>query len=127
MFIVKNGLLYCNLIKTKKRLTFDILSQDDRLTFNGADEDDYYMFIASNGYQIISRSRMDIQTERIWLLGGTNDESSIRSGTMIFSSDDKRDKAFDKFQTALTEWGDNFINTDGYNNKLSDYVKQNGI
>lgn len=90
------------LIKTKRRLTFEILSQDMR--FCGKSDDDYLTFNASNGIEIISRSRMDIQTDRLWLLGCGPDE---RSGSMVFSSDEKRDKMFDLFQTALYEWAQN--------------------
>jgi hypothetical protein len=99
-------LLDYKIIKTTRRLTFDILYQNPLVQFDGADDDDYFKFTASNGYEVISRSRMDIQTERIWLLGGTHDESSIRSGTMIFSSDEKRDKAYINFELALKEWAD---------------------
>jgi hypothetical protein len=96
------------LIKTKQRLTFDILYQDDSVRYQGDDDGDYYFFRASNRYEVISRSRMDIQTERIWLLGGQPHE---RSGSMVFSSDEKRDKAHDKFIEALEEWAQN---TNGY-------------
>ena len=94
-------LITYDLIKTKKRLTFDILWQHPDTRYMGDDDGDYYSFTASNGYQVISRSRMDIQTERIWLLGASNDE---RSGTMVFSSDEKRDAAFDQFVKAIEEW-----------------------
>lgn len=87
------------LIKTKRRLTFEIQEQDMR--FCGKTDDDYLTFKASNGIEIISRSRMDIQTDRLWLLGCGPDE---RSGSMVFSSDEKRDKMFDLFQEALAEW-----------------------
>jgi hypothetical protein len=87
------------LIKTKRRLTFEILSQDMR--FCGKSDDDYLTFHASNGIEIISRSRMDIQTDRLWLLGCGPDE---RSGSMVFSSDEKRDKMFSMFQSAIVEW-----------------------
>jgi hypothetical protein len=87
------------LIKTKRRLTFEILFQDMR--FCGKSDDDYLTFTASNGISIISRSRMDVQTDRLWLLGCGPDE---RSGSMVFSSDEKRDKMFDLFQDALREW-----------------------
>lgn len=89
------------LIKTKQRLTFDIISQSDEARYFGEDEGDYHFFRASNRYEVISRSRMDIQTERIWLLGGQPHE---RSGTMVFSSDEKRDKAYLNFKFALNEW-----------------------
>ena len=95
-------ILEYSLIKTKKRLTFDILYQTDQF-FRGKTDDDYITFKASNGIEIISRSRMDIQTDRIWLLGCSFDE---RSGSMVFSSDEKRDKMFNLFQDALKEWAE---------------------
>jgi hypothetical protein len=55
---------------------------------------------------------MDIQTERIWLLGAKRNEES-RSGTMVFSSNEKRDAAYWNFVIALKEWADHnngFIN-----------------
>lgn len=69
--------------------------------FCGATDDDYLTFKASNGVEIISRSRMDIQTDRIWLLGCQPNE---RSGSMVFSSNEKRDREFARFQVALLEW-----------------------
>ena len=87
------------LIATKRRLTFEIIFQDMR--FCGTTDDDYLTFKASNGVEIISRSRMDIQTDRLWLLGCGPDE---RSGSMVFSSDEKRDKMEEEFHEALKEW-----------------------
>lgn len=72
-------LLEYSLIPTKRRLTFDILLQD--MNFCGKSDDEYETFKASNGIEIISRSRMDIQTDRLWLLGCGPDE---RSGSMVF-------------------------------------------
>lgn len=95
------------LIKTKHRLTFDIEWQHDATRYRGDDDGDYFTFRASNGYEVISRSRMDIQTERLWLLGGSSDE---RSGSMVFSSDEKRDAAFEKFQQAIAEWNTHWDN-----------------
>lgn len=90
------------LIPTRQRLTFEIIDQDMR--FCGKTDDDYLVYKASNGIDIISRSRMDIQTDRLWLLGcGPNE----RSGSMVFSSNEKRDAMFDKFQIALQEWAMN--------------------
>ena len=97
-------ILLCTLIKTTRRITFDIDYQDSRVTNAGTDEN-YLRFKASNGVEIFSRSRMDIQTDRIWLKGCEGDERSIRSGTMTFSSDESRDAAFDGFVLALHEWG----------------------
>jgi hypothetical protein len=91
------------LIKTNRRLTFEILSQDMR--FCGKSDDDYMSYRAKNGVEIISRSRMDIQTDRLWLLGcGPNE----RSGSMVFSSNEKRDAMFNLFQDALKDWATNF-------------------
>ena len=96
-------LLHYYLIKTTRRLTFDIIDQRLSTIWTGDDDGDYFRFTASNGYEVISRSRMDIQTERIWLLGAKR-FSEPRSGTMVFSSDEKRDKAFNMFVQALDEW-----------------------
>ena len=92
------------LIPTRQRLTFEIIDQDMR--FCGKTDDDYLVYKASNGIDIISRSRMDIQTDRLWLLGcGPNE----RSGSMVFSSNEKRDAMFNKFQDALKEWAINCV------------------
>ena len=96
-----SDILVYNLIKTKRRLTFDILFQSPATRYRGDDDGDYFTFRASNGVEVISRSRMDIQTDRLWLLGASEDE---RSGSMVFSSDEKRDKAYDAFVIALDEW-----------------------
>lgn len=101
--IAPKALLEYSLIKTKRRLTFDILSQDLGTIHKGDDDGDYPKFTASNGYEVISRSRMDIQTERIWLLGAMH-KKEARSGTMVFSDDKKRDAAYDNFVQALNEW-----------------------
>lgn len=98
-------LLKYRLIKTKRRITFDILYQD-MSCFCGKSDDDYEIFRAHNGIEIISRSRMDVQTDRLWLLGCGPDE---RSGSMVFSSDEKRDKMFEMFQSALLEWGQHVV------------------
>ena len=91
------------LIKATKRLVFDIIKQDPRTIYTEKD-DIGFKFVASNGYEVISRSRMDIQTERLWLLGGSQDQASNRSGTMVFSSNTKRDKADVEFVKAIEEW-----------------------
>jgi hypothetical protein len=91
------------LIRTNRRLTFDITWQREDTRYKGPDDGDYFVFTASNGYQVISRSRMDIQTERLWLIGALDNE---RSGTMVFSSNKKRDRAYDNFMLALDEWCD---------------------
>lgn len=89
------------LIKTKQRLTFDILFQREDTIYRGPDDGDYFVFKASNGCELHSRSRMDIHTERLWLLG---DKENARSGSTVYSSDEKRDKAYDQFVAALEEW-----------------------
>lgn len=94
-------LISYDLIATNRRLTFGIHYQHPSTRYMGEDDGNYYTFTASNGYQVISRSRMDIQTERLWLLGALENE---RSGTMVFSSNEKRDIAAAQFQFALTEW-----------------------
>lgn len=94
-------LLNYRLIKAERRLVFDILYQAPHTRWMGDDDGDYHEFTASNGYVVISRSRMDIQTERLWLLGASDE---TRSGTMVFATNEKRDIAFDKFHQALEEW-----------------------
>ena len=76
--IGKKVILRFDLIKTNRRLTFDIQYQHPDFTFNGEDDGPYPVFTASNGYQIISRSRMDIQTERMWLNGGIKHEITTK-------------------------------------------------
>lgn len=95
------GVIGYNLISTTRRLTFDILWQHPATRYQGDDDGEYFTFTASNGYQVISRSRMDIQTERLWLMGALENE---RSGSMVFSSNEKRDAAAEAFQLALKEW-----------------------
>ena len=97
----QEDIIHYAIIKTKRRLTFDITFQHPQTRYAGDDEGDYYVFTASNGYQVISRSRMDIQTERLWLLGAATDE---RSGSMVFSTDEKRNIAYTQFQKAIEEW-----------------------
>lgn len=94
-------LINYTLLATNRRLTFDILSQHEATRYRGDDDGEYITFAASNGYQVISRSRMDIQTERLWLLGALDNE---RSGSMVFSSNEKRDACMEKFQQAMREW-----------------------
>lgn len=101
MYYIPEGIIKYQLIKTKQRLTFDIRWQHPDTIFRGKNSDDYYKFVASNGYEIISRSCMDIQTERLWLFGAKENE---RSGTMVFSSDEKRDRAYVHFEQAINEW-----------------------
>jgi hypothetical protein len=89
------------IVKTRQRLTFDIVYQHPDTIYQGEDDGDYYKFVASNGFEIISRSRMDIQTERLWLIGVKPNE---RSGSMVFSSDKQRDEACYRFHQAIDEW-----------------------
>ena len=96
-----DDIIQYQLIKTNRRLTFDITWQREDTQYKGPDDGDYYIFEASNGYQVISRSRMDIQTERLWLLGAKPNE---RSGSMVFSSNEMRDRAYNEFLKALDEW-----------------------
>lgn len=107
-------ILRYKLVKTTNRLTFDITShqhQDYSTIYQGEDDGPYLKFIASNGYEVISRSRMDIQTERLWLLGAKY-LTDPRSGTMVFSSDQRRDAAYDQFIIAINEWA-------AYNNGIA--------
>lgn len=101
--VLAGCLLRFRLIATTRRLTFDIEWQHPRTIYKGEDDGPYLKFVASNGYEVISRSRMDIQTERIWLLGAKCEEEQ-RSGTMVFSSNEKRDLAYSEFLFALNEW-----------------------
>jgi hypothetical protein len=96
-------LLRYSLIATTRRLTFDIHYQAPATIWTGDDDGDYPKFTAGNGYEVISRSRMDIQTERLWLLGAKH-STDPRSGTMVFSADAKRDRAMAHFTQALDEW-----------------------
>lgn len=96
-----NILLTYRLIKTNCRITFDIVYQHPDVTYTGPDDGPYYEFRASNGYIVYSRSRMDIHTERIWLLGA---KPNSRSGSWVFSSNEKRDRAYDDYTLALKEW-----------------------
>lgn len=98
-----DAVLSYSLVRTTRRLTLDILWQDPDTIYMGEDDGPYFKFVASNGYEVISRSRMDIQTERIWLLGAKHKEEG-RSGSMVFSSDEKRDAAYEQFILALNEW-----------------------
>lgn len=107
---IMDDIIVFQLLKTKRRLTFDILYQREDTRYRGEDDGAYFTFKASNGVEVISRSRMDIQTERLWLRGASEDE---RSGSMVFSSDEKRDKAHEDFVQALREWVA-FIRTGGW-------------
>jgi hypothetical protein len=102
----KKPILIYSLIKTAKRLTFEIHHQDPEHRYMGDDDGFYWSFKATNGYEVISRSRLGIHSERIWVLGGTTGEEANISGTMTFTSDMKRDRAFEAFHLALMQWAD---------------------
>lgn len=93
--------IYFQLLMAHKRLTLDITYQHPQITYHGADNGDYYKFTASNGYEIISRSQMDIQTERIYILGA---KGLTRSGTMVFADNVARDLAYYAINLAFKEW-----------------------
>jgi len=82
-----------------KRIVFDIIYQDPNTI-----PDDRDIFIASNGYSVIICKRMDVQTERLWLRGTKEVNGSTRSGTMVFSSNEDRNIAYNRFMEALREW-----------------------
>jgi hypothetical protein len=109
--VILDNIAY-RLVKTTKRLTFDILLQNPNflVTWYGDDDGDYYDFTASNGYHVISRSVMDIQTERIWILGASMEDRAERSGSMVFGTNEKRDIAYEAFHHALWEWNEH-VNT----------------
>lgn len=104
-----NLLLEAWLIKTTKRLTFQIVFQAFDVT--NRDINDIKQFRASNGYDIISEHRMDIQSRRIWLLGAENDQPSIRSGTMATPTQALCDDGFTGTISAFNEWANH---NDGY-------------
>lgn len=106
--LVVLDLITYRLVKTTKRLTFDILYQspDKRVTWYGDDDGDFHKFRASNGYEVVSRSVMDIQTERVWLLGASKEDRAERSGSMVFGTNEKRDNAYEDFHQAIREWND---------------------
>lgn len=64
---------------------------------------------------------MDIQTDRLWLLGCGPDE---RSRSMVFSSDEKRDKMYNMFHDALYDWG-MYMNRLYYNNEFIPEIQIN--
>lgn len=98
------SILDYDLVLTNRRITLDITYQHPATRYMGVDDGPYFRFVASNGYEVISRSRMDIQTERVWLLGAKDNE---RSGSMVFSDNVKRDEAAAQFQIAIAEWIEN--------------------
>ena len=108
-----NGLttiLKFSLTSTTNRLTFDIEFQADEIRFSrgivgsayhSVRSSGYYYFIASNDVEIISHSRMDIKTGSIWLMGV---EPNTRSGTVVFSSNAKRDEFRSQVIEAIREF-----------------------
>jgi hypothetical protein len=48
---------------------------------------------------------MDLHTEHIWLLGNKEQD---RSGSAIYSSNEKRDKAYTGIKLALNEWAESY-------------------
>ena len=95
-------LLSCVLLKTTKRITFQITNQSQEVT--NLDESSIISFTASNGYEVISEHRMDIQSRRIWLFGASNDQPADRSGTMAVPTRRMTDEAFPEYEKALLEW-----------------------
>lgn len=107
-FLVVLPNIHYVLVPTTKRLTFDIIWQRPGTIWMGDDDGEWWKehkYTASNDYEVISRSRMDIQTERIWVLGAKYQElEGQRSGTMVFSTNGKRDVAEVEFRKAIDEW-----------------------
>lgn len=110
-----DDIIVFQLLKTKCRLTFDILYQREDTRYKGEEDGDYFTFSVSNGYRVMSRSRMDIKSQRLWLLGASEEE---RSATLTFSSDEKRDNAYDCFIQVLTDWVQ-FIRTGGWGTRFT--------
>lgn len=96
--------LDCSLIKTTKRLTFEIHYQAEKVT--NRDECGMQYFKASNGYEIISEHRLDIQSRRIWLRGAAEDAPAIRSGSLALPTQQMCDDTFPEFIAALREWAE---------------------
>lgn len=99
-------ILQYSLILTTNRITLDIQYQNPKYRYFGPDDGDYWSFKASNGYEVISRSRTDIQTERIWLLGGKNDAKAQRSGTLAVPDSEECTVWYNNFHQALHEWAE---------------------
>ena len=90
-----------SLFKANRRLVFDIHHQDPVIIYRGADDGEYFYYKTPNGYEIMSRSRMDLHTERIWVVGAKAHE---RSGSVVLSSNEKRDKVADEIHLAIFQW-----------------------
>ena len=102
-------LLEAWLFKTTKRLTFQINYQSPTIT--NTDLSGIKQFTATNGYDVISEHRMDIQSRRIWLLGAESDQPAIRSGTMATPVQSLCDEGFTGTIEALRQWA---IHNNGY-------------
>lgn len=101
----KELLLRYSLISTNKRLTFDIDFQSHRITYLGR-ENSPYSYMSPAGVQVIVQNQMDIQIDRLWLIG---EAGYTRSGSMVFGNNTKRDamklradQAIKQFVHALT-------------------------
>lgn len=93
------------LIKTTGRLTLDIIYQHPDTRYMGDDDGQYWVFKASNGYEVISRSRMDLYTNVIYVWGA---KENTRSGTQNILDPVKRDREYDRIHVALQEWADQY-------------------
>lgn len=108
-----NGLttiLKFSLTSTTNRLTFGIEFQADEIRFPRGSVGSVchpmlsrgcYYFIASNGVEIISHSRMNIHIGSIWLTGA---EPNTCSGTVVFSSNAERDEFCSQVIEAICEF-----------------------
>lgn len=97
-------LLVYRLIKTNKRLTFDISYQSPRITETKSGDENRTYFKATNGVEVISCSRMDLHSQKIWLHGAEDDQCADRSGSLVFPNNAKRDLEYNQFIQALNEW-----------------------
>ena len=93
-------ILAYRLIKTCKRLTFDIVYQAPRVT--NKNESEYHKFVARNGVKVTSKENMGIQENGLWLLGKRIDGN--RSGSIMFEYNGIRDIVYEKLQDAIDDW-----------------------
>lgn len=96
-------LLVFRLIKMTRRLCMDIEFQADHVTWDKEDHEGCYKFTASNGYEVISRSRPAVETERMWLLGGKR-HNEDHSATKVCSNNETRDREYNEHLKAIHEW-----------------------
>ena len=96
-------LLVFRLIKMTRRLCMDIEFQADHVTWDKEDHEGYYKFTASNGYEVISRSRPAVETERMWLLGGKR-HTENHSATKVCGTNEMRDHEYEQHLKAIHEW-----------------------